>query len=64
MKTSDFKLLSTLPKEFDYGLFDQLDNGILVVGKKNRTIIAFRLHGDRLISVLPELTFNEDTWKK
>lgn len=49
MKVSDFKLLSTLPEEYDYQIFEHGNNGdILVIGKQNQNIIGFLVHENEL----------------
>lgn len=51
MKVNDFKLLSTLPVEFDYELFPQGEDGILVIGKQHQTIIGFLMKNNELSQV-------------
>lgn len=51
MKVSDFRLLCDLPKEFEYELFKQNNNDILVVGKNNQAIILFIIHENKLLPI-------------
>ncbi len=50
MKASDFKLLSTLPDEYDYELFT-LNNEPAVIGKRHQTIIGFMIRADKLVPI-------------
>jgi len=50
MKVSDFKLLSTLPEEYDYELF-KLNNETMAFGTLHQTVIGFVIRDNRLISV-------------
>jgi len=48
MKVSDFNLLSTLPEEYDYELFN--DNK-MVIGKQHQTIIGFLIKDNKLLPI-------------
>jgi len=50
MKVNDFKLLATLPEEYDYEIFPQGDHQ-LIIGKKHATIVGFLLVNEKLHSV-------------
>lgn len=48
MKVSDFKLLVTLPELYDYSIFEDGDNRMMVIGKNHQTVIGFRIINDEL----------------
>jgi hypothetical protein len=50
MKVSDFKLLSTLPEEYDYDLFT-INNEQTVIGKQHQTIIGFIIRNNKLVPI-------------
>ena len=50
MKVSDFKLLTTLPEEYDYEFFT-LNNRQAVIGKQHQTIIGFYIHENKLTTI-------------
>jgi hypothetical protein len=56
MKVRDFKVIATLPEEYEYRLFEQ-DDGILVIGAQHQSVIAFRVKDGELLpldlSVIP-----------
>jgi hypothetical protein len=50
MKVSDFKLLATMPDEYDYETFNW-DGCVTAIGKKHQTIIGFRIENNELIQI-------------
>jgi len=50
MKVNDFKLLATLPEEYDYEIFKQPE-GLLVIGRCFSTIIAFTISNDKIYTL-------------
>jgi hypothetical protein len=59
MKVNDFKLLATLPEEYDYEIFPQQGGIILVIGKQHQVIIGFLVHENELKPIKNERTRNE-----
>jgi hypothetical protein len=51
MKARQFKILAELPEEYEYELFTQSNGSILIVGLKDREVIAFTLKEEKLQSV-------------
>lgn len=51
MKVSDFKLLSTLPEEFDYELFFHSESSIWVIGKSGQSVVSFLLKDSKFLPI-------------
>ena len=50
MKVSDFKLLSTLPDQYDYELFTH-QSELMVIGKIHQTIVGFFIKDNKLVPI-------------
>lgn len=56
MKVNDFKLLATLPEEYDYELFPQLEGRILIIGRlensSKASIVGYMLENNELKNIV------------
>ncbi len=50
MKPKQFKLLTTLPEDYDYELF-KLNDEPIVIGKQQESIIGFFIKEDKLVPI-------------
>ena len=51
MKTSDFKLIATLPDAYDYEFFNDGNGNIMILGKNGREVIGWRIVKNELIPI-------------
>lgn len=48
MKASDFKLLATLPDLYEYTIFEDHNEEVMVVGKNYQSVIVYKIINDEL----------------
>ena len=48
MKVDDFRLIATLPDQYDYELFNDGQGNIMILGKNGREVIGWRIIKDEL----------------